>query len=139
MPELVTVRRIQPAPVKRGGVIHQGATSDIYHADIIPGESIRLWGWNSNNQRASHNPVNGRYRPFWKWFSHTFRLGDWAEYDSYNFNYTGKIVAIGPKSVTIEGDGARKHRLTLYEFAWRNWDLDLDRIAKNNSDTAQCI
>jgi len=58
-----------------------------------------------------------------------FKLGDFAIYDSYNFDYTGKIVSIGPKTVTFQPypdheDLPPKRRLRWSEFAWRNWDYD---------------
>jgi hypothetical protein len=53
-------------------------------------------------------------------FSKIFRIGDWAEYDSYNLSYDGKICSIGEKSVTIEAypgsKCAEKHRLDLWSF-----------------------
>lgn len=72
-----------------------------------------------------------------------FAIGDWAEYDSYNLHYTGRIVAIGRKTVTIEAYpgtiNARRHRLKLSTFAWRNWDYDGTRIAERNAEEMMYI
>lgn len=57
-----------------------------------------------------------------------FKIGDLAEYHSYNFSYYGEIVGIGPKSVTIQPPYSdKKERLNLYKFAWRNYDFDLEK------------
>lgn len=98
---------------------------DEYHAEIEPKHSIRIFGIYRNLTRGP--------KPFDK----TFRIGDWVEYDSYNMSYTGQIVAIGAKTVTVAPYGdldGRKRRLDLYEFCWRNWDFDREAIAKRNSE-----
>ena len=72
-----------------------------------------------------------------------FGIGDWAEYDSYNLKYTGQIVSIGPKTVTIEAypgtQNAKRHRLKLSSFAWRNWDYDGSKIAAHNAEEMMYI
>lgn len=53
----------------------------------------------------------------------TYKVGDVAEYDSYNLHYLGTIKSITNKSVVISKDhhwGGKTARLSLYEFAWRN-------------------
>lgn len=73
-------------------------------------------------------------------FKKSFRIGDWAEYDSYNLKYNGKIVSIGEKTVTIQHDRCtERSRLNLKDFAWRNWDFDLEKSAKENSETMNCL
>lgn len=71
--------------------------------------------------------------------SNQFFIGDQAEYDSYNLKYTGIIRSITEKTVTIEAypgsSIARKYRLKLSEFAWRNWNFDFDRVQAENSET----
>lgn len=62
-----------------------------------------------------------------------FELGDDAVYGSFNLVYTGRIVAIGEKTVSIE-DMGRTHRLDLATFNRRNWNYDADRIRKRNSE-----
>lgn len=72
-----------------------------------------------------------------------FAIGDWAEYDSYNLHYTGRIVSIGRKTVTIEAYpdtiNAKRHRLKLSTFAWRNWDYDGTKIAAYNANEMMYI
>lgn len=91
-------------------------------ADIVPGKSIRLYGTEANR-------VNGPQT-----YDITFKLGDGAVYGGYNFRYTGKITAIGPKTVTITDCSKRVHRLDLYSFSFWNWNYDADRIAKERAD-----
>lgn len=68
----------------------------------------------------------------------TFKVGDTAEYDSYNLSYTGTITKITEKTVTIVqypgSSMARKHMLSLHEFAWRNWDFNAEETARKNSE-----
>lgn len=100
-----------------------------FNADVTPKQSIRIYG------DGGPSGLNDERRPFDK----TFKIGDWAVYDSYNFSYTGKITAIGEKTVTIQPypDSKQKHaqrRLSLYEFSWRNWNYDAAKIAKERAD-----
>ncbi len=68
-------------------------------------------------------------------YNRTFKIGDTAEYDSYNLSYTGTIVSIGKKTVTVDpGRGGRKRRLTFHTFNWRNWNFDVDETARKNSE-----
>lgn len=72
--------------------------------------------------------------------SNSFVIGDEAEYDSYNLHYTGTIVSITEKTVTIDpGYNERKRRLKISEFAWRNYDFNSAQIAAKNSDTMMYI
>ena len=123
---MITVERIQPNARKVYGKVYQAKTSETYNAVIDPRKSIRIHGIYTNH-------VNGPQH-----FDRTFNIGDQAEYDSYNFNYVGTIVAIGAKTVTIEAHG-RKHRLSLYNFSWRNWNFDLEKITRNNHETSMTI
>ena len=67
-----------------------------------------------------------------------FVEGETAEYDSYNLSYMGEITAIGQKTVTIAKYG-QNHKLTLNEFAWRNYDLDVAKKVSENHDTMMYI
>jgi hypothetical protein len=73
----------------------------------------------------------------------TFQVGDTAEYDSYNLSYTGKIVKITDKCVSIVAypgsQMAKTHRLDINAFCWRNWDFDAVKTAERNSDTMMYI
>lgn len=62
----------------------------------------------------------------------TYAIGGRAEYKSFNTSFFGTIVAIGAKTVTIEGMG-RRHRLTIENFAQRNAE-PVARKHKRNAD-----
>ena len=102
------------------GRLHEGQVIKGFQAEVIPGQSVRLFG-------TQHN----RVAPLD--FDITFAVGDIAVRDSYNLVYTGIISAIGPKTVTIL-DHDRTYKLDLYTFANRNWNYDAERIHKRNSE-----
>lgn len=102
---------------------YDGMEFHIYNAEVIPGESIRIFGTDSNN--AEYKPVP---------FDITFRVGDLVVYDSYNFEYLGKILQISPKTILIDasGTGRGNTRLNLWRFSWYNHDFDLEEIRDRN-------
>lgn len=127
----LTAPTTEPSTIKAGKSVTYRNVQPGQHAQVEPKSRIVLWG----TQR--------RLRPYQKGVFLTpyrieFRVGDWAEYDSYNLSYTGRIVAIGAKTVTIESypgtANARKHRLSIYKFNWRNWNFDAELIARRNSE-----
>lgn len=61
-----------------------------------------------------------------------FSIGSKCEVGSYNLIYVGTIVAIGPKTVTMDDHG-RKIRWSHEKFIRTNHDFDLKRIQKHNS------
>lgn len=64
-----------------------------------------------------------------------FKIGDMAEYGSYNLSYYGPIVAIGQKTVTIkELNSSATHRLSLAKFGWRNINFNHQKAEKYNSE-----
>lgn len=74
----------------------------------------------------------------------SFVVGDTAEYDSYNLSYTGEIVKITDKCVTIVAykghRGMEKtHRLDLDTFCWRNHNFDAVETARQNAETSMYI
>lgn len=69
----------------------------------------------------------------------TFNQGDSAEYDSYNLSYYGIISKITAKTVTIVDSDGCNHRLSHLNFAWRNYNFDLESIKSKNHETYQCI
>ena len=71
-------------------------------------------------------------------YSNTFKIGDVAEYDSYNLSYTAEIVSITEKTVTFDNRGKRR-RIKLHEFDWRNWDFDAAKTAEQNAITRMSI
>jgi hypothetical protein len=68
-----------------------------------------------------------------------FEVGDEVEYDSFNLSYTGPILAIGPKTVTVESTFRGKKRLKAEEFGWRNWNFNAAETARRNAETSQSI
>lgn len=72
-----------------------------------------------------------------------FEIGDYAEYDAFNLTYVGKIIKITEKTVTIEYDSEclnpKKRRLSLYEFAWRNWNFNEAEVYNRNAETMMNI
>ena len=105
-----------------------GHSADVWNAEVIPGQSIRIWG-------TYHNHVKGCQT-----FDRTFKIGDEVEYDSYNLKYTGPILGIGSKSVLIKKSCSKVNcRLDLPRFIWRNWDFDSAKVAAHNSEEMLCI
>ena len=68
-----------------------------------------------------------------------FEVGDEVEYDSFNLSYTGLIMAIGKKTVTVETSFKGNKRLKAEEFGWRNWDFNAAETARRNAETSQSI
>ena len=92
---------------------------------IVKNKYIRLIGEYKNGQKTTK-------------YDRTFEIGNHCKIGSYNLIYTGEIVGITEKSVTIIEHGQKK-RLDLYSFAWRNWDYDAEKIAEHNNETMYYI
>lgn len=132
----VTVWDIKDRDCTRFGVKHEGQTLKGQNAEITAGVSIRLFGTKGNiyvRDEAGKMVAGSRE------FDLTFRVGDSAVYGSYNYIYTGEITSIGEKTVTIQEEGGKAHRLSIYEFCSRNWSFDAERIADRNFDTMMTI
>jgi len=109
---------------------HHPAVETNYSVDLVKGKSITV----RNDKTGSLNE---------------FKLGDMAEYDSYNLSYYGPIVAITDKRVTIvcrhdakkyaAGEKVKKHSLDLYKFCWRNHNFDLNKTIDENTRTSYTI
>lgn len=70
----------------------------------------------------------------------SFRVGETAEYGSYNFRYIGKIVSITDKTVTIYSETRRRnYRLSMYEFCWRNINFNEETVTAQNIETSYYI
>jgi hypothetical protein len=122
---MIQVRNAHPKPHTFQGQRYQPTNSQgSYNADVMPGHSIRIFGTMTNRVGG---PVE---------FDKVFKIGDHAEYDSYNLKYVGTIVKIGPKTVTIKHyeHTATVTMLDLYNFINRNWDYDAVAIAAHNSE-----
>jgi len=65
-----------------------------------------------------------------------FKVGDIAEYDSWNLKYTAKITSITQNSVTFDTLRSRgkKTRLQLNEFSYRNQNFDSEEWQKFNHE-----
>jgi preprotein translocase subunit YajC len=69
-----------------------------------------------------------------------FKIGDTAEYDSYNLRYLGEVVSITEKSVTIQPKyNNKKTRLKIENFAWRNKGFNLEEVMAENANTSHYI
>ena len=85
-------------------------------AEIVKGKSIRLFGarkrWEGSEKSVALYEIK-------------FEVGSEAEYDSFNLSYTGTIVSITDKTVTIQPPyGDKNKRLKIATFQWRNWNFD---------------
>lgn len=122
MTNTITYRNLKDRDRTVAGRVYEGNTTDGAHADVTPGKSIRLYG------------IEDYKGPY----DITFNVGDEAIHGSYNFVYTGKILKIGPKTVTVDaGDiGSKPKRLTVYNFSGRNRGYDADAIAARNARTS---
>lgn len=69
----------------------------------------------------------------------TLRIGGDAVYGSYNLTYTGKIISITDKTVTIDTGMNERRRISLGDFCDRNWDFDAEKIAADNLLESYCI
>ena len=101
-----------------------------YSADLVKGKSITV----RDDRTGALN---------------AFKLGDMAEYDSYNLSYYGPIIAITDKRVTIicrhdvrqheAGEKVKKHSLDLNTFCWRNHNFNLNETIDDNMRTSYTI
>lgn len=115
--------RVYTKARKRWGTVYPAVETE-YWAAVVPGKSINIY---KNGEFGRSN----------------FKIGDTAEYDSYNLNYLGEITAIGKKTVTITAykgtNNARNHRLDLNTFCWRNCGIDIAKVSKANAETMMYI
>jgi len=117
---------------KRYGKVYPSAPTE-FDVRIIPQQEITI--------RKNSLAEDGR-----KWAfdgERTFRVGDWAEYDSWNLHYLGQIIAITNKTVTIvdypNSHNPRKRRLDLHTFCWRNFSRSVKEKREKNAETSMYI
>lgn len=123
MKKAVKISPLMTPSRKSNGVEYAGMSSG-FEAVVIPGVSITV------TRIEGHDAGTGR----------TFLIGDMAEYDSFNLSYFGPILAITDKAVTIRNKHSeKKHRLNLYNFAWRNYKFNADTESKKNLETMMYI
>ena len=114
----------------RKGVMYGGKATQ-YQAEIVPGKSIRI----VTDQMTGYDG-----KPIYTHFDKTFKVGDTAEYDSYNLSYFDRIEKITETQVWIHDHTYNKtKRLSIWEFAWRNYDFNLAKKKRDNSDDLQYI
>lgn len=90
-------------------------------ATILPGDSIVIWGFDAGRVRGGQS------------YDRTFCVGETALYGGMNLDYTGTIVSITAKSVTIQ-DGKTVKRLTIADFARKNRFFSAEASAKRNAE-----
>lgn len=139
----ITVWEIKSKARTVFGHTYEGTVTKGHHAEIVPGVSIRLFGLVEAGSRYVKGPEGKMVPCEAHVYRKDFKIGDEAEYHSYNLSYTGTITSITAKTVTVvEYYGtasAKAHRLDLSEFDRRNWNFDSAETAKRNSDTMQHI
>jgi len=75
-----------------------------------------------------------------KFWDVSFVMGGEAVYDSYNLVYTGTIVKITNKTVTVAPKwGEKNTRMSLAKFARKNYRFDAEKIAARNAETMMAI
>tara|TARA_R110000822_G_scaffold120633_4_gene254157 strand:- start:2789 stop:3154 length:366 start_codon:yes stop_codon:yes gene_type:complete len=101
--------------------------ADAWNADVLPGQSIRIHGTEGN--LATPRSID-----------RTYQVGELAVYDSYNLIYTGAIVSITAKTVTIQGSGTGegRKRLPLAVFFSRN-QRSIEQVEAHNVVERDCI
>lgn len=98
---------------------------DEHHADVSPGQSIRIFGTHMGTERV-HS------------FDLAFAVGDMAVYDGYTFIRTGEIVDISSRRVWIKPQhGTNNVQIPIARFIELNWDYDAARIERHNEIVGQ--
>lgn len=115
------------------GMKYEGKIDPNKNADIIKNESIRIYGLEKG--RVRYDQQTKQTTHYTLAYDITFKIGDEAVYGSYNLVYTGKIIKIGEKTVTIaKGHGDRNKQLDIDTFISRNYDYDAQKIFERNSN-----
>ena len=114
--------------VPRTGPVHHG-----HHIELTPGVSVRVFGKDMRFSKETKKFEETNY-------SVTFKVGDTAVYDSYNYKYLGTVEKISAKTITIRPEiGGGVKRLDLYTFSRKNSFFDLEAIQIGNAETSQTI
>lgn len=119
----IRIENVRDRDFVRDGVRYSGRVHEGHHVDIVPRESIRLYGHDCKGNCQEKTP-----------YDITFKIGDKAEYDSYNLHYIGVIEGITEKRVRIRDDSGRIHQLEMADFSWRNRNFDLAKLEKANAE-----
>lgn len=127
----ITLENIVPKARKYNRVQGIAPTNSqgVYNAEIIPGDSVRIYGTMTNHVKGPQA------------FDKTFKVGDKAEYASFNLIYVGTIVRIGPKTVTVKhyAHSATVTQLEIFGFVDKNWNFDEEKINRENAIESQCL
>jgi hypothetical protein len=91
------------------------------HAELAPRQWIRLFG------------IDNRVA-----FDRVFRPGDEVAYSGYNLTYTGNIVGIGHKTISVRDERVTK-RLSIYDFLFWNRKFDAARVRAANLEVLERI
>ncbi len=127
-----TFYNVKDRDYTRLGVRHEGHIRMGHHVAVTPGEQIRLWG--------TRDEYDAEAKEFKKVsYNITFKIGDEAEYDSYNLIYTGKITKITNKTVMVKDPNYENKRLNFHDFSTKNHNFDAEDIARRNAETYQTI
>lgn len=121
----IEYRNLKRRDGRHMGRAYEGEVKVGQHADVTPGKSIRLHGLDTNKWEPKPHDI-------------TFKVGDRAVHGAYNLVYTGVIVSIGAKTVTVEDGGERK-RMSIFDFNNYNHDYDAERIAHRNREMFMTI
>lgn len=106
------------------GTKYRESVASLYEAVIVEGKSIKV--------RAMKTSATSKRLEMTE--PKEFKIGDFAEFDSFNFSYIGTITGIGEKTVSIHSKGRGKtFRLDIHTFAWRNYDFDLAKAEAHNA------
>lgn len=113
--------------------------NDTFTAHVEPGQTVRLVGTRATSKYTKG--LDGKFtcEPVQAAYDKTFKVGDTVVHGAYNLEYTGKIVSIGPKTVTVDTGFGERKRMKLSAFAFYNHDLDLAETSKRNHETMMYI
>ena len=125
-------------------------------AYVKPDESIDLFGTRSLGGKTTHEkwekasdepaatwqvirPKQGKWVTVSAVYSRRFVMGEEAEYGSYNLVYTGPIVGISTKRITVDahstGNRGDVRCFDLEQFDGRNWDFDAVETVRTKTFT----
>ena len=109
-------------------IIKVNRPHESYDVYVQPGKQVEIHTRNRNGEIVTVK---------------VFRVGDVAEYDSYNLSYTAPIKSITAKNVIFD-TGSRFNcketkRLNFDSFAWRNHDFDAYETARKNAEVSMYI
>lgn len=83
-----------------------------HHAEVLPGQAIRLFGFTSRAKR----------------YDRLFEIGDQARYYQANASLFGPILGITKRVVIIENVHGHKVKLDFVEFDRLNHQFDIEKI-----------